>query len=74
MDIRERSALRKRRIVAHVAHDFFDAEQWDLDFWQNQTPEARLSALVAIRNDVAKVLAARRTKAGSSHGEEDWMP
>ena len=74
MDISERRALRKRRIVAHVAHDFSDAEQWDLDFWQSQTPEARLSALVAIRNDVAKVLAARRSAAGSPDGEEDWMP
>ena len=74
MEIGERSALRKRRIVAHVAHDFSEAEQWDLDFWQGQTPEARLSALVAIRNDVAKVLAARRSTAVGPAGEEDWMP
>ena len=73
MDITDRSALRKRRIVAHVAHDFSDAERWDLDFWQSQTPEARLSALVAIRNDVAKVLAARGTSARIP-GEDDWMP
>jgi hypothetical protein len=57
-----------------VARDFSDAEQWDLDFWQNQTPEARLSALVAIRRDVAKVLASRRTAADRPEGEEDWMP
>ena len=37
-----------------------DAERWDLKFWQEQSPEDRLSALVAIRNDVAKVEAARR--------------
>jgi len=66
-----RSALRKRRIVAR---DFSDAERWDLDFWQSQTPEARLSAFVAIRNDVAKVLAARGTSARRITGEDDWMP
>jgi len=74
MGIRERSALRKTRIVAHLARDFSDAERWDLDFWQSQTPEDRLSALVAIRKDVAKVLAARRATAESPEGEEDWMP
>jgi hypothetical protein len=73
MDIADRSALRKRRIMAHVARDFSDAERWDLDFWQSQTPEARLSALVAIRNDVAKVLAARGTSARIPV-EDDWMP
>jgi len=30
-----------------------------LDFWQSQTPEQRLSALVAIRRDVIKVEQAR---------------
>ena len=45
---------------SHRAKDFADAERWDLEFWQQQSPEDRLSALVAIRNDVAKVQAARR--------------
>ena len=55
MGIQERSAARRKRIVAHRAANFQDAEKWDLDFWQNQTPEQRLSALVAIRKDIAKV-------------------
>jgi hypothetical protein len=55
MGIRERSAKRRKRIVAHRALSFEDAEKWDLDFWQCQTPEQRLSALVAIREDVKKV-------------------
>ena len=59
MGIKERSALRRKRIVAHRAIDFKDAEIWDLDFWQSQTPEQRLSALVAIRRDVLKVEQAR---------------
>jgi len=53
--IKERSAERRSRIVAHRAANFDDAEAWDLDFWQNQTPEQRLSALVSIRQDIAKV-------------------
>jgi hypothetical protein len=42
-------------MVAYRAANFNEAEKWDLGFWQNQTPEERLSALVAIRRDVMKV-------------------
>jgi len=59
MGIEERSATRQKRIVAHRAADFKDAENWDLDFWQSQTPEQRLSALAAIRRDVMQVEKAR---------------
>jgi hypothetical protein len=51
LGIRERAAGRKERIVAHRADSFRDAEAWDLAFWQRQTPQQRLSALVAIRNE-----------------------
>ena len=61
MGIAERTALRRKRIVAHRAHGFDDAERWDLEFWQRQSPQDRLSALVAIRRDVEKVLASRPT-------------
>jgi len=30
-------------MVAHRAADFKEAEKWDLEFWQNQTPEQRLT-------------------------------
>ncbi len=70
MGIRERSAARRRRIVAHRAASFEDAEQWDLDYWQRQTPEQRLSALVAIRKDVATVEKARR-QAGKTGSDQD---
>lgn len=43
----------------HRSRSFDEAEQWDLDFWQRRTPEERLSALVAIRRDVALVERAR---------------
>jgi hypothetical protein len=59
MGIKERSRIRRSRIVANLAADFEDAERWDLDFWQSQTPEERLSALIAIRKDVDKVIRAR---------------
>ncbi len=42
-------------MVVHRASSFEDAERWDLEFWQSQTPAARLAALVAIHRDVAKV-------------------
>ncbi len=44
----------------HRASTFEEAERWDLEFWQAQTPEDRLSALVAIRRDVALAEQARR--------------
>lgn len=42
-------------MAANRAASFAQAEAWDLDFWLSQTPEKRLSALVAIRRDVALV-------------------
>ena len=62
MGIKERSSERQKRIVAHRAKNFEDAEKWDLDFWQNQTPEQRLSALMAIRRDITKVGQGRKRK------------
>lgn len=62
MDIKERAAARKKSIVAHRAADFNDAKNWDLTYWQSQTPEQRLSALVAICRDVVKVEQARLQK------------
>ena len=59
MSLEERSLERRRRMVAHVASSFEDAEAWDLEFWQRMTPEERLSAYVAIRRDVELVEAAR---------------
>jgi hypothetical protein len=67
------AALRRReRIVAHKAVDYDDAEAWDLDFWVAMTPQERLSALVAIRRDVEKVLAAREVagKTGGHRGSD----
>ena len=50
-----RSRLRRDRLVGHRASSHADAEAWDLDFWQSQRPEDRLSALVAIRRDIEAV-------------------
>jgi hypothetical protein len=62
MGIKERSKKRRKRIVAHRAANFEAAEQWDLEFWQNQTPQQRLSALISIRKDILKVKSARNLK------------
>ena len=58
--LEERSRERRERLVAHRAASFAEAEAWDLEFWQQRSPEERLSALVAIRRDVELVGDARR--------------
>ena len=55
MGIRERSAERRKRIVTHKANSHEEAEAWDLAYWQNKTPQQRLSALVAIHEDIRKI-------------------
>lgn len=55
VEIRLRAEERRQRIVSHRSHGFQEAESWDLEYWQSRTPEERLSALVAIREDVRKV-------------------
>jgi hypothetical protein len=59
MTLEDRSLERRKRMVAHRATSFADAEAWDLHYWQTRTPEERLSALVAIHRDVEMVEAAR---------------
>jgi len=65
--IKERSRERKERLVAHRARNFEEAEQWDLEFWQSQSPEQRLSALVEIHKEVMKV----RNAADDDHGRNE---
>lgn len=52
MGLKERSEERRRRIVVNIANSHEEADDWDLEFWQSLTPQDRLSALVAIREDV----------------------
>jgi len=66
MSIEERSEERRRRMVAHRATSWEDAERWDLEFWQSVSAEERLSALVAIRRDVDLVEAGRDRDAEES--------
>jgi len=62
MGIKARSKERRKRMVGHRAANFVAAEQWDLDFWQKQTPQQRLSALVSIRKDILKIKRAQNLK------------
>lgn len=55
MTINERSEIRRKKITGQVSHSYAEADDWDLEFWLKQTPQDRLSALVAIRNDIKKV-------------------
>ena len=55
MSMAERSRRRRARMRVHKANGFEDADRWDLEFWQSQTPAARLAALVALRRDVEKI-------------------
>ncbi len=66
MTRRERAASRRRRIVAHRTSSYAEADLWDLQFWQRQTPEARLSALVAIREDIRRVKGRNEARAWES--------
>ena len=63
MSIRTRSESRRKRMEVHRARDFADAERWDLEFWYRQWPEARLSALVSLRDDCEKVIRGHYGKA-----------
>lgn len=70
MDPKERKALnarstaRRRRMIVNRARNWQEAETWDLDFWQSCTPEERLSAYFALREDVRKA-----QKAAGREGE-----
>lgn len=55
MKMKQRAEERRKKIVAHLATSHEDAERWDLEFWQQQTPQERLSALVAIRRDIERI-------------------
>lgn len=57
--ILERAKERGKRIEVNKASSFAEAESWDLDFWLARTPEERLEAYMALREDVEKVVAAR---------------
>ncbi len=63
--IAERSRARKVRMVTHKSHSYEEAEAWDLEYWQSAGPEARLSALIALRNDYKKVEQAREKHRGN---------
>jgi hypothetical protein len=65
--LEERAKRRRSRMAVNLAHSPEEAEAWDLEFWQEAGPDARLSALVAIHEDLALVMAAR---AASSRGSQ----
>ncbi|MEN8150538.1 MAG: hypothetical protein ABFS86_12000 [Planctomycetota bacterium] len=57
--IAERARQRRTRIVVNKASSWSEAEAWDLSYWLEMTPEERLEAYMALREDVRKAEAAR---------------
>ena len=57
---RSQAGYGDRLLSAHRARSHAEAERWDLEFWQAMTPQERLSALVDIHHEVAKVKGRRR--------------
>jgi len=55
----DRGKKRRFSVKTHRAKNFEEAEAWDLAYWQEVGPEARLDAYMAIRDDVEKVNRAR---------------
>ncbi len=49
-------------MVSHTSHSFSEADQWDLAFWQSQSPEDRLSALVHLHEDLRKIETSRKPR------------
>ena len=41
-------------MVTHKAASFAEADAWDLAYWQGLTPDQRLAAFLALREDVRK--------------------
>ena len=74
MGIRERAVIRRAKMVGNHAATFEEAEAWNLDFWQNQSPEQRLSALVAIRRDVDKAIKARLSNEQAAKKRRTYNP
>jgi len=59
-EMKRRARVRRDRMVGHRADSFQDADDWDLDFWQKAGAEARLSALVSLRNEVEIIGVAKK--------------
>jgi len=57
--LEDRSLQRRTTLEAHRASSHADAEAWDLDYWQRQTAEERLSALVAMHREIELIESAR---------------
>ena len=55
MGLEQRSAQRRKKMVVHRAADHEDAEQWDLEHWQQKTPQERLAALATMQEDAEKI-------------------
>lgn len=70
MGFKERAAQRRKKIVAHVAHSHEEAEREDLEFWQSQSPQDRLSAAAVLSEAVEKVMRRLRAQRQVTRGPQ----
>jgi len=68
LNIDKRAAERRKRIVVNRAAGFAEAEEWDLRYWQSRSPEERLAALAAIRNDAALIKHGKKKHISAKQG------
>ena len=68
--MKRRAVERRKRIVGNVAKNFAKADQWDLEFWQKQTPEMRLLTVAVVREHVRMMPG--RNKMFDHELEPDW--
>ncbi len=68
--MKRRAVERRKRIVGNVAKNFAEAEQWDLEFWQKQTPAMRLLTVAVVREHVKMMPG--RNKMFDHELEADW--
>jgi len=68
MGLAKRSEQRRKQMVGNKANSFEEAERWDLEFWQKQTPQMRLAAYEAILRDIEKVKPRHRWTCSARQG------
>lgn len=68
LSIAKRAAERRKKIVVNRAAGFAEAEEWDLLYWQGRSPEERLAALAAIRNDAVLIKDGKKKHISAKQG------
>jgi len=49
-----------RKVIAHVARSWEEAEKWDIEYWQKFSPQKRISAVESLRREWEAIKNARK--------------